>query len=64
MLTTDVNYGGKIPVQTSVIKLFNNNLNQSVKYKNNGTLPVFIKTIPPSSMAGLYVKTFNNYYSI
>lgn len=62
MLSMNVNYGGKIPVQTSVVKTFNNNLHQSVNYKNNGTLPVFVKIIPPSSMAGLYVKTFNNYY--
>jgi len=60
MLSINVNYGGKIPIQTSVVKTFNDNLNQSIKYKNSGTLPVFVKTIPPSSMGGLYVKTFNN----
>ena len=59
MPTTNINYGGKIPDQSSVIKSVNVTVN---KYKSNGTLPVFTKTITPSSIGGLYVKTFNNYY--
>jgi hypothetical protein len=59
MLTTNVNYGGKTPNQTSVIKSVNVTVD---KYKSNGTLPTFTKTIKPSSIGGLYVKTFNNYY--
>jgi len=62
MPRTNINYGGKIPDQNSVIKTLNKNSIQSIEYKSNGTLPTFTKTIPPSSIGGLYVKTFNNYY--
>jgi hypothetical protein len=59
MLSINVNYGGKIPNLNGVVKSINIKTN---KYKSNGTLPTFTKTITPSSAGGLYVKTFNNYY--
>ena len=59
MLSINVNYGGKIPEQSSVPKSINIKNN---KYKSHGTLPAFTKTITPSSTGGSYVKTFNNYY--
>lgn len=61
MKNKNVNYGGKTPYPSSIVKKLYSNLTQTNKNKFASYLPTFTKTIQPLQSGGYYIKTFNNY---